>query len=87
MLPQIQSSRQDPTTLTAAVVPDDRAVIYLIDQLILKSGLSQSEIARRLGIKLQSLNQYRYRRRPGLIWFAKLAAVCGAEVEVRWSPR
>ena len=84
MIPQILPSRSDSLTSTSAIVPDDRAVVYLIDQLIGKSGLSQSEIARRLGIKLQSLNQYRRRRRPGLIWFAKLVTACGAELNVRF---
>lgn len=84
MIPPLQPSRSDPSTGTSAIVPDDRAVVYLIDTLISRSGLSQSEIARRLGIKLQSLNQYRRKRRPGLIWFAKLVTACGAELNVRF---
>lgn len=80
MIPQILPSAPDPATRTAAVVADDRAVVYLIDQLILKSGLTQSEIARRLGIKLQSLNQYRRRKRPGVVWLAKLAEACGGRL-------
>ena len=66
------------------MVADDRAVIYLIDQLIARSGLSKSEIARRLGIKLQSLNQYSRRTRPGVIWLARLAEVCGGRVIVEF---
>lgn len=66
------------------VVADDRAIISLIEQLIAKSGLSQSEIARRLGIKLQSLNQYRFRRRPGLKWIVRLADVTGAKIYVEF---
>ena len=84
MIPLLTPSRPDPATATAAVVPDDRAVVYLIDQLIVKSGLSQSEISRRLGIKLQSLNQYKRRKRPGLVWFTKLAEACGGRVVVEF---
>ena len=84
MIPPLQPSRSDPSSGTSAVVADDRAVVYLIDTLIARSGLSQSEIARRLGIRLQSLHQYRRRRRPGLIWFAKLASACGAELNVKF---
>lgn len=84
MIPLIQPSRPDPTTGTAAIVADDRAVVYLIDQLIAKSGLSQSELARRLGIRLQSLNQYRRRKRPGVVWLAKLAEACGGRLYVEF---
>ena len=83
MIP-ILPSNPDPTTRQAIVVADDRAVVYLIDLLIQKSGLSQSEVARRLGIKLQSLNQYRRRQRPGLIWVAKLAEACGGRVIIEF---
>lgn len=86
MIPNLPS-HPDPTYKQAAVVADDRAVIYLIDQLIARSGLSKSEIARRLGIKLQSLNQYPRRRRPGVIWLAKLAEACGGRLVVEFPSR
>ena len=85
MIPNILPSQTDPTTRTVPVVADDRAVVYLMDQLIAKSGLTKSEIARRLGIRLQSLNQYSRRKKPGVIWLAKLAEVCGARLEVVWN--
>jgi len=46
------------------------------------SGLNKSEIARRMGTTVQSLQQYLNGRRgnPGLLWFLKLAAVCNAKV-------
>ena len=85
MIPNnLPSSSPDPSTRSTAVIADDRAVVYLVEQLILKSGLSQSELARRLGIRLQSLNQYRRRKRPGVIWLAKLAEVCGGRLVVEF---
>ena len=80
MIPNTIPSSPDPTSRQASVVADERAMIYLIDQLILRSGLSKSEVARRLGIKLQSLNQYHRRRRPGALWLAKLAEACGGRL-------
>lgn len=84
MIPLLSPSQADPTTRTATIVADDRAVVYLVDQLITKSGLTQSEIARRLGIRLQSLNQYRRRKRPGVVWMAKLAEACGGRLVVEF---
>ena len=84
MIPNLIPSSPDPTTRQVSVVADERAMLYLIDQLILSSGLTQSEIARRLGIRLQSLNQYRRRKRPGVIWLAKLAEACGGRVVVEF---
>ena len=84
MIPNLIPSQVDPATHTATVVADDRAIVYLIDQLIAKSGLSMSEIARRLGIRLQSLNQYRHRRKIGLIWLTRLAEACGGRVVVEF---
>jgi transcriptional regulator with XRE-family HTH domain len=53
--------------------------------VIERSGLSQAEIAKRLGITRQTVNQaVLARRRPTLQWFAKLAGVCGAVVVVEF---
>lgn len=65
-----------------AVVADDRAIHSLIEAMITKSGLSQSEVARRLGIKIQSLAQYKRVRKPSLIWLVRLAEVTGCKVYV-----
>jgi transcriptional regulator with XRE-family HTH domain len=58
----------------------------LIDQLLAHAGLSQTEVAERLGIRVQSLNQYRYlrRKRPSLRWFARLAEACGARITLEF---
>jgi predicted XRE-type DNA-binding protein len=73
----------------AAVIADDRAIMSLIEQLLDRSGLPQTEIARRLGIRKQSLNQYRHlrRKRPSIQWIARLADACGARLFVEFPAR
>jgi hypothetical protein len=81
--PPIQRSR------LAVIVTDDKAIQSLIELVLDRSGLTQSEIARRLGIKLQSLNEYYRgrRRRPSVQWLARLIDVCGAKIYVEFPSR
>lgn len=71
------------------IVEDDRAIQRLIETLLDRSGLTQSELARRLGITFQSLNQYKYlrRKRPSVQWFTRLAHACGARVVLEFPSR
>lgn len=72
-------------TPRAAVIPDSNAIIGLIDLLIEHSGLTQAEVARRLNIRPQTIDQYRRRTiNPTLKWFTRFAAVCGAKVTVEF---
>lgn len=58
----------------------------VIQMILERAGLSQSEVARRLGIRQQSISQYQTARRanPSLIWVARLAEICGARLIVEW---
>lgn len=67
-----------------AVPLDPDGVHVIIERLIAESGLTQSEIARRMGISKQSVSQYVQlrRKRPSIIWLARLALVCGSRILV-----
>lgn len=78
LIPSTQNVRPGPRHL--AVIADDKAIGALIDALIEKSGMSQNEIARRLGVAYQTVQQRRRAKRPSLIWIARLAEVCGARI-------
>lgn len=76
-------------TSLAVVLSDDRAIMNLIEQLLARSGMTDSEIAERLGIRRQSLTQYRYlrRKRPSVAWLARLAEATGARLYLEWPAR
>lgn len=70
-----------------AVVPtDDRSIMALIELILDRAGVSQAEVARRLGIRHQSLNQYRWlrRKRPSIQWISRLAQACGARIVIEF---
>lgn len=70
----------------AVIIPDPVAVQNLIELLIIRSGANNSEVARMMGVKVQSLNQYRSlkRRRPSIQWLCRLAHACGARIVIEW---
>ena len=71
---------QAPQELVLARKHAERELIQL---LIDRSGVSQAELARRLGITPQALGQYvKARRRATFHWLVRLAQVCGARVSV-----
>ena len=74
---------------SVTVVNDDRALNALIERLFAASGLSKTELSNRLGIKLQSFNQYlRFRRRnPSVLWMVRLAESCGGHVVIEFPER
>lgn len=80
-LPIFKSS----TPLTPLVC-DERAIARLLATLLSRGGLSTREVARRMGVTPNAVRQYlRGRRnRPSLIWFIKLAELCGARVLVEF---
>lgn len=71
------------------VLPDDRQVTALIEALISRSGLSIHEVARRLGVKRESVREYHKGKRvnPSMRWFSRLCAVCGAKLVVEFPSR
>ena len=79
----LPSSTQRQAASKKAIIPqDERAVMHIIDLLVARAGISQTEIAKRMGIKPQSLNQYLNRRRlnPSIHWMTRLAGVCGGRI-------
>lgn len=66
------------------VVCDDRAISGLLELIVARSGLSVSEIARRLGVGDEAVRQYVRGRRtkPSLSWFVRFAAVCDVDVRL-----
>lgn len=70
----------------AVVLDDPKAVTSLIIQLLQRSGMSQAEMCRRLGIKPQSMQQYKAGRRmkPSAEWLARLVQVCGGRLLVEF---
>ena len=69
---------------TVNLVADPAAILAAIETLIQESGLTQAEIARRLGVRYQSVQQYKYRTRPSLLWMIKLATVLGGKIWVEF---
>lgn len=66
----------------AIVLAEDKAVAYLLEELLSRSNLTIAELAARLGLRPQSLIQYRNRRRlkPSLQWFVRLVEACGGRI-------
>ncbi len=85
----LPSSSVRHTQAFTAVTPDEASVNALIEQLIQRSGLSQGELCRRIGIDPRGLSQYRHRRRqrPSIWWMARLATACGARFWIEWPQR
>lgn len=71
------------------VTTSDSQVTALIEAIISASGLSIHEVARRLGVKRESLRQYIVGRRvnPSLKWLTLLGEVCGARLVVELPAR
>jgi predicted transcriptional regulator len=70
------------------ILDDEKALTHLINQLLDRAGLSQAEVARRLGISKQGISQYRSlrRKKPSLQWFTKMVQVCGGRLSVDFPP-
>lgn len=71
-----------PSSRLVVVVGDDRALVSLMDQLFKQSGLTQVELAERLGVRKQTINQYlNYRRcNPSVLWLMRFAEACGGRL-------
>lgn len=70
------------------LVCDERAISKLLETLLSRSGLSVAEASRRMGVTTNTIRQYIHGRRskPSLLWFIKLAAICGVQVTIEWGP-
>ena len=60
---------------------DDRAVTALVQAIQQRSGLTKGEIARRLGVKVESIRPYFVgKKRPTCKWMARLVETCGGRL-------
>jgi hypothetical protein len=77
------------TTSITPLVCDERAIMRLLETMLSRGGLSVNEAASRLGVTSNAIRQYLKGRRakPSLMWFIRLAEVCGAKVTVEWPTR
>lgn len=77
------------TSSLTPLVCDERAIARLLELMLAKGGLSVNEAAKRMGVTSNAIRQYlRGRRtRPSLIWFIKMAELCGAKVSVEFPTR
>jgi hypothetical protein len=87
VVPLPSSVAQTPRRTRARVVAHEKTIAPLLKELVKDSGLPLSVVADRLGVRRQTVEQYcekRMLRKPSLIWFAKLAEVCGASIVVEF---
>ena len=94
-LPSVSSSR--PATKRGAVVArqDHQAVKQLVREMKARSGLSDAEIGRRMGVSRQAITEVGIEkpkttarpRVPSFSWFVRLALICGARVIVEFAPK
>ena len=89
MLPTSSLTLQTEKTSLTIVNQDERAVMHLIEELLTRSNLTPAELARRMGIHPQTLNQYRYMRRkhPSIQWLTKLVEICGGRIWIEMPTR
>jgi len=69
-----------------SLICDEEAISRLLEILLQRAGLSISEASRRMGCGHNTISQYINKRRskPSLLWFLRLAAVCGAKVSIEF---
>lgn len=93
LFPVIPSSSALPSfrshTPLTPLVCDERVIARLLETLISRSGKSLGLLAQELGVTPNAVRQYvRGRRsRPSLIWFIRLAELCGAKVSIEFPRR
>lgn len=78
--------------MTLPVLTEGLLVARAIDQLVDRSGLTKTDVARRMGIDpttfRKTLQRQKHRKRPthiSLCWFSRLVAVCGAHLVIELS--
>lgn len=85
--PAAEGVRSGGPQATCAVVADHDAQRALLELLLKRSGMSLSELARRLGRAIQTVNQYRTKRRGAgmrLDSFLRWVSACGGKVIVEF---
>lgn len=83
-IPLVNNSAIKPTS-HRILVPDENALVRLLDDLLNGAGLSVKQAAKNMGVSDEAIRQYIRGRRsnPSVMWFIKFANLCGCEVIVR----
>lgn len=87
MLTSLEGEARDEPVVRASVrsrvlVADEKQVLALLEWARVSAGLSVMELAKILGVKYQTVAQYREkRRRPGMAFTVKWLKACGVELE------
>src|SRR5262245_56036808 len=75
--------KQESLPRPLSVVPDQIAIRNLLAQVKRLSGLTQSEIAAKLGLTRQSIRScLNTTKGPSLIWVTRFVAACGGRMQV-----
>ncbi len=83
-IPLLPTSAPPPPQIE--VGQTDRSVSDAIDRLLKASGIPLTEVAKRLEVRPQTVDQYRSGRRskPSVAWLVRLAAAVGARVVIQF---
>lgn len=71
------------------MICDQRALAGLLGRILQRSGLTVAELSRRMGFHDETVRQYftGRRQRPSLLWFLKVAELCGCRVFLEFPTR
>lgn len=70
------------TVAITELICDEHALPRLLERMMKTGGVGVQEIARQWGVNSEAIRQYVKGRRskPGLAWFVRFAASCGATI-------
>jgi hypothetical protein len=73
-----------PSGVRRVLTLDSASIAEALNAALFSSGLIQADVARRLGITNQSVDQYRRsaRSNPSVKWLIRYLQVCGAKLVV-----
>lgn len=68
------------------LINDEKSLAKMFQTVVERSGLTKTEICKRLDIRENGFRDYftGKRKRPSLWWFIRLCDVCGAEITVHF---
>lgn len=99
IVPSASGSRSVPKR-QRAISANKADIRIAIDEMLDRAGLTRREVAARLDCTPSAISQhangtatsapgngktYRYERKPSIEWFARVAAICGCQIIVRYS--
>jgi len=73
-----------PSGVRRILTLDSASIVEALNAALYSSGLIQAEVAKRLGIRGQSIDQYRrnVKSNPSVKWLIRYLQVCGAKLVV-----